>query len=539
MPNTLTLFKANCTLADSWLQAFDAHAVAVQGNLIITTPNMHFVPELHHFDGLRPTTMLFAMLFAFLERRHFHSLTHYIELGLPLPRMTSSPSLGIHFLWAYWLRIRSTDYNLSSNWRNNDSVITERPSRTEATLYTAVSCPSDYAVARLKSHPLTFHDLLIFITNAQHLFLDIYSYIDWMLIAHPLTTLGLRHDVHGEWMGGFIQSSNICEKLFCTGVPVWYVHASSYIPQNMKVIEPVLLTRPDHIIISMYAEGRKVPPFEVIYHGPNGCDRHVHIRCLYAGTTYLDPEVATPQPLSSSNHGPKSSTLGKVPSQQKGKQKHQPYSVEARPACPIQPGESRDKWKDPDMPYLPPPNLHWEGAMKIVTREQSRIHTPYIIYRGYRFPKPALLIGPKLPECLQVYLANWLASCAPWIGQVDHDSPCTYPTPQLWRDFLGSVPSAQPQSLKEKDPDRKGLMATEKRKQVMWDLFGDNLLETQGDIFSPEGVVEYWGEQIPVTTLANPPTLLAQKVTWELFELGFRYELRDLDQLLGTGRMEK
>src|ERR1700709_900142 len=68
MPNALSLFKANSTLTDGthlffyvfhvlmvmvttgWLQAFDARSVAVQDNLVITTPNMHFVPEFHHFE---------------------------------------------------------------------------------------------------------------------------------------------------------------------------------------------------------------------------------------------------------------------------------------------------------------------------------------------------------------------------------------------------------------------------------------------------------------------------------------------------------
>ncbi|KAG1744525.1 uncharacterized protein EDB91DRAFT_1022234, partial [Suillus paluster] len=81
-------------------------------------------------------------------------------------------------------------------------------------------------------------------------------------------------------MGGFAQSSDICNKLFSAGVPAWYVRASAYIPPHMKVIEPVLLTRPDHIIISMYAEGRKIRPFEVIHRGQGGCNRHIHIRRL-------------------------------------------------------------------------------------------------------------------------------------------------------------------------------------------------------------------------------------------------------------------
>ncbi|KAG2336521.1 hypothetical protein BDR05DRAFT_1001542 [Suillus weaverae] len=258
----------------------------------------------------------------------------------------------------------------------------------------------------------------------------------------------------------------------------------------------------------MYAEGRKICPFEVIYHGQGGHNCHMHIHCLYAGTTHQDPESdKSSQLLSSLSHpasGLKLSALGKAP-KQKGKQWHRPYSIEAHPT---QSGESRDKWKDPETPFLPPPNLHWEGAMKIVNKDKSQVHKPHVIDRGYRFPEPALLLGPKLPECLQLYLANWLAARPLWIGQVDHDPPCTYPTPQLWRDFLGSVPSVQPQSSKGKEPDGKSLTATEKGKRAMRDLFGDDLLETQGDIFSPEGVVEFWGEQVSITSLVAPPSLL-------------------------------
>lgn len=70
---------------------------------------------------------------------------------------------------------------------------------------------------------------------------------------------------------------------------------------------------------------------------------------------------------------------------------------------------------------------------------------------------------------------------------------------------------------------------------MMKDLFGDDMVDSNGDLFAPEGMVEFCGEQVPVASLAHPPQLLAQKITWELFELGFRYELRDLDRHLAKG----
>ncbi|KAG1841752.1 hypothetical protein F4604DRAFT_1503215, partial [Suillus subluteus] len=142
---------------------------------------------------------------------------------------------------------------------------------------------------------------------------------------------------------------------------------------------------------------------------------------------------------------------------------------------------------------------------------------------GYRFPEPGLLFGPKLLEHLQGYIATWLACHPIWIGRVDHNPPHNYPSPQLWRDFLG------------KAPEKKVLTVVEKRKGMMKDLFRDDMVDSHGDLFAPEGMVEFRGEQVPVASLAHPRQLLAQKITWELFELGFRYELRDLDRHLAKG----
>ncbi|KAG1751732.1 hypothetical protein EDB19DRAFT_1903677 [Suillus lakei] len=50
MPNALTVFKADPTLCASWLQSYDALAITIQDNLVITMPNMCFVPKFHHFE---------------------------------------------------------------------------------------------------------------------------------------------------------------------------------------------------------------------------------------------------------------------------------------------------------------------------------------------------------------------------------------------------------------------------------------------------------------------------------------------------------
>ncbi|KAG1776570.1 hypothetical protein EV702DRAFT_943751, partial [Suillus placidus] len=78
---------------------------------------------------------------------------------------------------------------------------------------------------------LTFRDLLMFVTDAQRLFLEIYFFMDWILLAAGDRTAV----VNSEWMGAFMHDSDMCNKLYIAGIPVWYVHTMTYIPSNMTV----------------------------------------------------------------------------------------------------------------------------------------------------------------------------------------------------------------------------------------------------------------------------------------------------------------
>ncbi|KAG1738079.1 uncharacterized protein EDB91DRAFT_1054753 [Suillus paluster] len=496
-----------CIHTTAWLQAFDAHAVAVQGNLVITTLNMDFVPAFHHFeeenvqaraDGRFGAIDCFQWpqaydnAFPSPHPLHWAWFTPTQEDFKPIPgtsfpvgTLASDKVEGLDSLCKLAEK-RVQDWRANRQGKN-DAVVSRILS-----LQHGVSC--------LKMHPLTFRDLLMFVTDAQRLFLEIYSFMEWILLAQPHMTAGDSTSVvNSEWMGAFTHDSNMCNKLYIAGIPIWYVRTMAYIPSNMTVKQPVLLTRPDQIILSMYAEGNKVRPYEIIYHGPGGYNRQLHVRHLYGGTTFKDPE---PGPSSGPSSGSSSA----------------PNVKDAWPAHHIQSAESiTDKWKDPESPYFPPSKLHWDDALKRCIKDSSRVRTPYLIDRGYRFPEPGLLVSPKLPERLQGYIATWLACRPLWIGRVDHNPPHNYPSPQLWRDFLV-------------------LTVAEKRKGMMKDLFGDDMVDSHGDLFAPEGMVEFRGEQVPVASLAHPPQLLAQKITWELFELGFRYELRDLNRHLAKGR---
>jgi hypothetical protein len=214
------------------------------------------------------------------------------------------------------------------DWRVN------RPGKNDAVVSRILSLR--HGISRLKTHPLTFRDLLIFVADAQRLFLEIYSFMEWVLIAQPRITAGDRTSiVNPEWMGAFTLDSDMCNKLYIAGVPVWYVRTMAYIPLHMIVKQPVLLTRPDQIILSMYAEGNKVRPYEIIYRGPGGYNRQVHVRRLYGGTTFRDPEPSPSSgPSSGSFSAPSSSTPGPssqpsaagkaLPKHHNRKHRHQP-----------------------------------------------------------------------------------------------------------------------------------------------------------------------------------------------------------------------
>ena len=55
---------------------------------------------------------------------------------------------------------------------------------------------------------------------------------------------------------------------------------------------------------------------------------------------------------------------------------------------------------------------------------------------------------------------------------------------------------------------------------------------TQGSSLAPKETVEWQGRYIPITSLSNLPPRLTQAILWEIFEIGWRYELYALDQAL-------
>jgi len=198
--------------------------------------------------------------------------------------------------------------------------------------------------------------------------------------------------------------------------------------------------------------------------------------------------------------------------------------------------QNRNKWEDLRCPENPECINFWTSAFRKVDKDKNRVKQG-LVDRGYRFPEPALLITPGSPERKKLFVANWLAARPLWISHVDHNPPEHFPSPQLWRDFLNSIPSDE--SLASASSTAGRPTATAARKRAAKDLFGEDLLDAQGPTWAIGNTLEWRNRTISVESLSDPPPRLMRLILWELYELNFRYELLALDQFMARTLWEE
>ena len=190
---------------------------------------------------------------------------------------------------------------------------------------------------------------------------------------------------------------------------------------------------------------------------------------------------------------------------------------------------NRNKWDDLRCPENPESIGFWTSAFQKVDKDPKRIKQGHVD-RGYRFPEPAILVTPASPERKKLFIANWLTARPLWISHVDHNPPQKFPSPQIWRDFLNSIPSEE--SMTGASSSTGVLTAAATRKRTAKDLFGEDLLDVQGATWAIGNTLEWRGQTISVDSLSDPPARLMRLILWELYELNFRYELLALDQVM-------
>jgi hypothetical protein len=180
---------------------------------------------------------------------------------------------------------------------------------------------------------------------------------------------------------------------------------------------------------------------------------------------------------------------------------------------------NQDKWMEPDNPCVPGGIKHWQMA-KIFVQKNLPPMWKDIHNIGYIFPEPVMFVTVQQEDQQRKYLANWLGIHQAWITCIVSSLKSLLPKPQLWHDFLFSL------------PDLKGECKTsvQKSKKAAWDLFGHNLVDRA--LQEVNDKVVWQDQEIEVRTLGSPPQVLMWQLLWELYELNFHYKLLMLNQVL-------
>jgi hypothetical protein len=229
---------------------------------------------------------------------------------ITLPSMILSPSPHTAFLVGQLKRAKALGV---ASLRQIAAVRYEDWKKTCGDKKDFVSClfkVIDHDLMVLFNHPLTFHDVVVFVAQAQHYFLDIMAFLDYILYVLPQVDNPpfVPPPVRSGWMGCFTTDTRVCDELFHSGVPEWLIRPNFTITPRTIIETPVRYTFPDHIIRSMYSEGSKPScSFEVLYCGPGGYRRHLHTCCHYIATV----ESSTPGSQPSSSQA--ASNVGRAP----------------------------------------------------------------------------------------------------------------------------------------------------------------------------------------------------------------------------------
>ncbi|KAL4066233.1 hypothetical protein V8B97DRAFT_2025524 [Scleroderma yunnanense] len=121
-----------------------------------------------------------------------------------------------------------------------------------------------------------------------------------------------------------------------------------------------------------------------------------------------------------------------------------------------------------------------EQADKDLERIKSDLIDP-----GYHFSKPTILASVLTSARKKTYLFNWLSTCSLWISQVNVHQPTKFLFPQMWRDFLNTIDTNQ--------PNQPASTKSALRTLAVWDILGDHIIQlAQGLAEAPEEVM--WQE---------------------------------------------
>lgn len=143
----------------------------------------------------------------------------------------------------------------------------------------------------------------------------------------------------------------------------------------------------------------------------------------------------------------------------------------------------------------------------------------------YWFPEPALVASPTKDDRLLRHFVNWHRARSPWIYVVTHhsmtDDVIRPLTPAQWREYLNTGDKSR------EDAKTKNTKKSEQKRQIaaiFSRIFGE------GNVVEGQVPGDWFGRAVNLIECKD--SLIMAEMLWELSEMGFRHELRELDRYL-------
>ncbi|KAI1788510.1 hypothetical protein LXA43DRAFT_894450 [Ganoderma leucocontextum] len=384
-----------------------------------------------------------------------------------------------------------------------------------------------HARDRLLCFPCTWRDVRLQVRLTQRFWLMAQAVMDFQTVDAPSATM---RPVDRRFMGAFTSDPEAVQRLWSTGIPVWWLRLDLSILTDTKVRAIVPLTATNDICVSL------APGYgDVLYRGIAGPK---HLRTLSRGghmyqdvsrnvllAVETDRGYAAPpsqkefksgrvDQMTSAGPSRGCGNGGQTASRQQLGRAHpygRPHATQVRGVNKFEP--LRHEW-------MPPPLGIWERVMAGVdlakpARPQSEIW-------GYWIPEPGLLLRPQSADRRKRYIYNWLRIRAAWLYVLRlREARATLLPTQWWRDFLYGDTGRT---------DRRHDTRNAQRQDSMTQAFQLAFQQADYDLTSTAPVT--WFK----TRLPTLDERLCPLIIWEVCELGFRHELLALDRLLVPGR---
>ncbi|RDX39824.1 hypothetical protein OH76DRAFT_1490809 [Lentinus brumalis] len=529
MPFSLDSYPKLSITADD-IGATDGLVAArdVEANLLVTSPNAHYIPKLPL--GRVSIYMVADGTYGALDPACWPQIYHRdFAYFAAVSKAVTSP----HPHSAIWNRPTQADFRaLEGVPAPNYGSLTEefvQPLRTlvfelqeRVTAHTSLhrspthtpllhhQCVAEQTCERLRTVPATLrdHEVQVSLLRRHWLLAMAYMrYANHMNIApRGHAAMSAADDIMGAWTW----EADVVDELVNRGIPVWFVRNRVIVPSHTRIGREVGFVEPPAAYVARMCD---IP----VYQGNVGYEsllatqrttqtyhdisRHpiVSSHTVDSALQSHAPSYTTPPPLESRLPAKTLETLCPTTVYPTSKSAHR-----------SQVRDGRDKFKEIKHPWMPPSIPSWQRALSEVDRSHPAKHSTEIW--AYWIPEPALLISPKTPERQRRYMLSWLRARPAWISLLQLPERRVSLNPQMWRTYLNGIPLEENQTAHGR--------RTGNIRSIFRDILKDDEVE------HTEGVVVDWHDH----SFSEVPEALCPWILWETYELGFHYELLALDR---------